>query len=257
MRLDRALFSIILTASLAGCVSGGGTKVADKPGQSREDAANVWVQLGQKYMEMGKLELAKQDLLKALEFDSKNVDAHTVLATLYDRVGDRTNAEIQYRQAVEIAPKSGAANNNYGLYLCKLGKFDLAQKHFEAAFADGFANQQDMAYTNAGTCVMLGNGSLDTAEADFRRAIEINANNSQALYQLARVLYQKNDFFKARAFIQRYDALGQPNPDALLLARNIEVKLGHADSARDYAQRLREQFPDSEQTRGLDAAPSS
>ncbi|HEX7917565.1 tetratricopeptide repeat protein, partial [Rudaea sp.] len=76
-------------------------------------------------------------------------------------------------------------------------------------------------------------------------------------FQLANVLYQKNDFFKARAFVQRYDALGQPSPDALLLARNIEIKLGHVDAARDYAQRLRDQFPDSEQARTLQSPPSS
>jgi type IV pilus assembly protein PilF len=249
--------ALVISASLVGC-STTGSKVAEKPGQSREDAAGVWVQLGQKYMEMGKLDIAKQDLLKALEFDSKNVDAHTVLATLYDRVGDHTSAETHYRDAVEISPKSGVTNSNYGLYLCKLGKFELAQKYFEIAFTDGFYTQQDTAYTNAGTCIMLANGPLEKAEADFRRAIEINGNNSQALFQLARVLYQKNEYFKARAFIQRYDALGQPNPDALLLARNIEVKLGHADAARDYAQRLREQFPESEQTRTLETpTPSS
>lgn len=258
MRLSAYILTAGVSLALASCMSSGGTKVADKPGQSRDDAAQVWVQLGQKYMEMGKLELAKQDLLKALEFDSKNVDAHTVLATLYDRVGDHTSAEAHYHSAVEIAPKSGITNNNYGLYLCKLGKFDLAQKYFDIAVADGFYNQQDTAYTNAGTCLMMGNGSLDKAEADFRRAIEINAGNTQALFQLARVLYQKTEYFKARAFIQRYDALGQANPDALLLARNIEVKLGHADAARDYAQRLREQFPDSEQTHSLETAtPSS
>jgi type IV pilus assembly protein PilF len=42
-----------------------------------------------------------------------------------------------------------------------------------------------------------------------------------------------------------------------LLARNIEVKLGHADSAHDYAQRLRESFPESEQVRALDSTTSS
>jgi Tfp pilus assembly protein PilF len=29
--------------------------------------------------------------------------------------------------------------------------------------------------------------------------------------------------------------------------------MGHADSARDYAQRLHEQFPDSEQSHSLDS----
>lgn len=253
-----ALVSVLLSA----CVTqSGGTQL--KSGQTREDSARPFLQLGQRYLEMGKLEIAKENLLKALSYDPKSVDAHTVLATLYDRVGDHQAAEDNFRQAAELAPKAGSANSNYGLYLCKVGKFAQSRKYFDIALADGFYADKATVYTNAGTCQLLGkgspgNGSLDQAESDFRHALELDPNNSQALYQLASVLYQKNDFFKARAFIQRYDALGQPSPDALLLARNIEVKLGHADSAHDYAQRLRDQFPDSEQAHTLDSvSPSS
>jgi len=228
--------------------------VSDKPGQSKEDAAKIWVQLGQHYLELGKLELAKEDLLKALKFDPKSIDAHTVLATLYDRVGDHASAEQYYREAADLAPTSATVNNNYGLYLCKVGKFELAQKRFDIAKSDGFSKEPDLVYLNSGTCVLLANGPADIAESDFRRAIELNPNNGQALFQLASVLYKKNDYFKARAYVQRFDALGQANPDALLLARNIEVKLGNAEAARDYAQRLHDQFPDSAQTHSLDAA---
>jgi len=67
--------------------------VKENPEETKKHAAEVWVQLGQHYLELGKYEIAKEDLLKALKFDPKSVDAHTVLATLYDRVGDRTSAE--------------------------------------------------------------------------------------------------------------------------------------------------------------------
>jgi type IV pilus assembly protein PilF len=233
------------------------SQVKENPEETKKHAADVWVQLGQHYLELGKYDIAKEDLLKALKFDPKSVDAHTVLATLYDRVGDRTSAEEQYRIAAELAPTAGATNNNYGLYLCKLGRFDQAQKRFDIAKADGFYNARDVIYLNAGTCTLLAKGSADVAEADFRRAVEINPNNSQALFQLASVLYDKGDFFKARAYVQRFDALGQPNPDALLLARNIEVKLGNAGAASDYAKRLREQFPDSTQAHSLEGSASS
>lgn len=233
------------------------SQVKEDPEQAKKHAVDVWVQLGQHYLELGKYEAAKEDLLKALKLDPKSVDAHTVLATLYDRVGDRTSAEEQYRIAAELAPTAGATNNNYGLYLCKLGRFDQAQKRFDIAKADGFYSARDVIYLNSGTCTLLGKGSADAAEADFRRAVEINPGNSQALYQLASVLYDKGDFFKARAYVQRYDALGQPNPDALLLARNIEVRLGDAGAANEYAKRLREQFPDSTQAHSLDKSPPS
>ncbi|MFT3792199.1 MAG: type IV pilus biogenesis/stability protein PilW [Rudaea sp.] len=228
-----------------------------KEKETPADRARPFVQLGQKYLEIGKLELAQENLLKALKYDPKSIDAHTLLATLYDRVGDRTQALQHYREAALLAPKAGAENNNYGMYLCKLGQYAEARKYFDVAFADGFYTAKASAYTNAGTCELLGQGSLDRAETDFRSALALDPNDAQALYQLASVLYRKNDFFKARAFVQRYDALGQASPDALLLARDIETRLGHADAARDYAQRLRDQFPDSEQARALQSKPSS
>ncbi|MGH8121670.1 MAG: type IV pilus biogenesis/stability protein PilW [Rudaea sp.] len=245
--LAGALFCAVLSA----CTTQSGPAL--KETQTKEDIARPFIQLGQKYMEMGKLEIAKENLLKALTYDPKSVDAHTVLATLYDRVGDHQAAEENFRVAAELAPKAGSANSNYGLYLCKLGKFTESRKYFDIALADGFYADRATVYTNAGTCELLAKGSLDQAESDFRHALAIKPDDAQALFQLARVLYQKDDFFKARAFIQRFDALGQPSPDALLLARNIETKLGHAGAADDYAQRLRNQFPDSQQAHSLDA----
>jgi type IV pilus assembly protein PilF len=258
------LGALALAIFLPGCGSSPNGVISQKsnnnlkPDQSKADQARPFIQLGQRYMEMGKLEIAKDNLVKALAYDPRSVDARTLLATLYDKVGDRRAAEENYRQAADLAPKAGGTNNNYGLYLCKLGKFVEARKYFDVAIADGFYTEKDTVYTNAGTCELLAKGSLDTAEMDFRHALEANPKNLQALFQLANVLYQKNDYFKARAFIQRYDTLGQTTPDALLLARNIEIKLGHAEAAHDYALRLREQFPDSEQARSLDSlSPSS
>jgi type IV pilus assembly protein PilF len=250
----RVLCSALLCATLAACVSSGGTHVADNKAEKREDAARVRVELGQRYMEQGKLELALENLQKALEYDANYVDAHTVIAVLYARLGKDKDAGEHYARAAELAPKSGAANNNYGQFLCASGRLAEAQKYFARAMDDPFYKTPDVLYTNAGSCLLEhGEGQLDQAENYFRKAIEANPNNALALFHLAKVLYTKNDFFHARAFIQRFEGLGQPNPDALLLARNIEVKMGHAETAREYAQRLHEQFPDSEQTRSLDS----
>ena len=234
------------------------SNVTESKADKKEDAARVRVQLGQQYLQQGKLEYALENLQKALEYDPNFVDAHTVIAVLYERIGNPKAAEEHYARAAQLAPKSGDANNNYGQFLCAARKFVQAQQYFTAAMADPFYKTPDVLYTNAGSCLMKeGSAHLDDAAADFRKALESNPKNGVALFEMANVLYQKNDFFRARAFVQRFEALGAPDPAALLLARNIEVKLGHADSARDYAQRLRESFPDSEQVRALDSTTSS
>ena len=256
----RDIFLAAFCVCLAGCQSGGGTRVGDTQGEKRQDAAQVRVELGQRYMQQGKLELALDNLQKALQYDDKYVDAHTVIAVLYERIGNAEEAGKHYKRAVELAPKSGDTNNNYGQFLCAEGQYDEAQKYYAQAMRDPFYKTPAVLYANAGVCLVDHGGGLrlDDAQVDFRRALEVDPNNALALYYMAKLLYLKNDFFHARAFIQRFEALGHADPAALLLARNIEVKLGHTDSARTYADRLRKDFPDSEQTHSLDAvAPQS
>lgn len=255
-----AVLAIALTMSA--CATGGassGRSSATAPRHEAapvNEAARVNTELGQKYLRQGKLELAMEKLNRALIADPRHVDAHTVIAVLYETIGDNARAEDHYRRATQLKPKSGSEANNYGAYLCKIGRFDEAAAYFERAVADPFYSTPAVALTNAGTCAIKG-GRFDAAERDLRLALERGQDNAEALFQMAAVLYRKDEFFRARAFIQRYESIGEQSPESLLLARNIELRLGNASAALDYTRRLRQKFPDSEQARALDAPSSS
>ena len=257
--LPRFLTVVACCVALGACETTGHRGLDDTRAQKTQDAVSTRVELGKAYMQQGKFELAQENLLKALDRDANSVDAHTVIAVLYERLGNAKSAEQHYARAAELAPKSGDTNNNYGRFLCTTGRYDEAQKYFARAMEDPFYKTPGILYSNAGMCLADhgGDAQLGQAENYLRKALEVDPNNALALYYIAKVLYTKNDFFHARAFIQRFETLGKPDPAALLLARNIEVKLGHADSAKDYAQRLHKDFPDSEQTRLLDGANSA
>ena len=261
MRLERVLLSAGLAVALTGCVTtttteagGVATKIprATKAEQ-REEGARVHTQLGQQYMEHGDLQDAMVKLNKALDFDPNYVPAHTVLAVLYERINDLPNAELHYRKAQALAPAKGDTNNNLGLFLCsREGKAAEAMPYFQKAVADPFYQTPSLAWTNAGSCLTRSR-DFAGAEVDFRKAIEIDPQNAEALYQLANVLYLQNDAFRARAFIQRFDAQGRPSAAGLKLGHDIESRLGNRDAALNYSRRLQSQFPDSEQARALDA----
>lgn len=255
MRLDRILVAVWVLALLAGCATGTGSTrraVESNPENPKTKAAALYTDLGQKYMAQGKLEIAMENLNKALAADINHADAHTVIALLYERIGDNTKAEEHYRRAAELVPKSGNENNNYGAFLCKMGRYDDSAVYFVRAISDPFYKTPAVALTNSGTCAIKG-GKLDVAEKDLREALNREPNNAEALFQMATVLYRKNDFFRARAFIQRYEGVGQQSADALLLGRNIELRLGNGKTAQDYTSRLRSKFPESPQARSLDA----
>ncbi|WP_404540662.1 type IV pilus biogenesis/stability protein PilW [Dyella agri] len=252
-----------LSLALAGCVTSGGSNgqgasnlaKASKADQ-RQDAARVHTDLAQHYLASGDLENALAKLQLALKFDPDYAPAHTVIALVYEKINNQPEAELHYRKAVELEPIKGGPNNNLGQFLCRTGKAQESIGYFRKAVADPFYTTPDVALTNAGICQMQTN-DMSGAEASFRDAIARNPSNGDALFHLAEVLYRQGDAFRARAFIQRFDALGNANAAALKLGYDIESRLGNTDAAQTYLRRLQSQFPDSEQARALKTTASS
>lgn len=259
MRLERLPVVLVfaLAALVAACTNGGNGNVKQESKEAEKtEAARVHTELGQKYMQQGNLKIALDDLNKALSYDPDYVDAHTVLGLLYERIGDPKQAEEHYRRAAQLRPKSGNELNNYGTFLCRAGRYDESKDYFERAIADPFYNTPDVALTNEGTCLLKG-GKKDEAEVVLRKALDRSPNNAEALFQLASTLYEKADYFKARAFMQRFESVGQARPESLMLGRNIELRLGNGSAAGEYTRRLLQSFPESQQARALNAQNQS
>jgi type IV pilus assembly protein PilF len=261
MRINRALI-LSLLLPLAGCVTthsdsnpiGKNIPQTSKADQARE-AARIHTELGQRYLASGDLQTALAKLTTALQFDPNYAPAQTVIAVIYERINKLPEAEVHYRKAVALDPTKGDTNNNLGLFLCSTGRYAESYTYFQKAVADPFYQTPDIALTNEGIC-QLRNHEVVPAEASFRSALARNANNGEALFQLAKALYLNNDVFRARAFMQRFDALGAPTAAALKLGYDIESHLGNQDGALTYRTRLQTQFPDSEQARALNTTVS-
>lgn len=261
MPFDRVLI-ICLLLPLAGCITthtDSNTLGKNMPESSKadqaSDAARIHTELAQRYMDSGDLQTALEKVTKALQFNPNYAPAHTVIAVLYERINKLPEAEQHYRKAVALEPAKGAPNNNLGVFLCHTGKVAESNGYFRKAVADPFYQTPDVALTNEGVCQLRANDA-NGAEASFRDAIARNPNNAEALFQLANVLYLNKDAFRARAFIQRFDALGQPTAASLKLGHDIESHLGNSEGALTYSKRLLGQFPDSEQAHALDITAS-
>jgi type IV pilus assembly protein PilF len=214
------------------------------------DAAAVNVQLGVSYMEQGQLERALKRLERALEFDEESVDAHLAIAHLYVTIEQPALAEKHYRSAIEIAPEQASVLNNFGAFLCSREQFDEAVELFLRAAGSPFYQTPEAAWSNAGICAFQA-GDVDEAEEYLRRAVNQSPNFASALITLAELYYQRQDYFRARAFAERYASAGRLTPEFLMLGYRIEESLNNTEGQNRYQQRLFAEFPNSAQAQRL------
>jgi len=216
---------------------------------SNEDAAQYNTQLGLDYLQRGKLDFAKEKLERALEQDPTLPQAHTAMALLYEQLGEAERADKHYRKALSLSPEA-AMHNNYGVFLCRQGKREKAEEHFIEAIGDRLYRTPEAALTNLGFCLRQ-DGELERAEEYFRQALRRNSRFPDALWQMANVAYEQENYLQARAFLQRYAERAPEGPQVLSLGMRIEMELGDDAAVEDYEQKLRRDYPESVQTRQL------
>lgn len=189
----------------------------------------------------GNLDEAEREARAALDVDAQSADAHTLLAIVADRRGDEAAGGL-YARAAELAPAQGAALNNYGAWLCAHGRAAESLAWFERALADAAYRQRASALANAGACA-LSAGDTARVEERLREALSLAPEDATALGAMADYEYRQGRYFQARAFSERRLAAAPATPSVLLLASQIEEKLGDRAAAARYVQRLRTEFP--------------
>lgn len=252
--LRASLLLLIAGGFLAGCGSTGESR-PERSGSSVERvspvrAAELNTRLGIGYLERGETQIALEKLQRAIRHDPDHVPAHMGLGIIYEQIGDNEKALDHLRLAVRLAPEDGAAHNSYATLLCRARKFDQADQHFRKALNDPFYADAEVVLANAGACARRA-GKTDEAEGYLREALSIDPDNSLALYHMADLSYQQGEAFRARAFYQRLEAVSRPEPGSLMLAYQIETALGSSREARQYANRLQSEFPDSREAARL------
>lgn len=244
----------VLAVLLVGCAAqqaapdGSGRTGLDRVSPVR--AADVNTRLGVGYLERGDMQLAMEKLQRAIEFDPAHVPAHVTLALVQERLGRDENARRSYREAIRLAPEDGGTLNSYAAFLCRQGEYRQAEDYFSRAVADPFYETKEVAHTNAGACAIQSR-AFDRAEDHLRAALSINAEYPDALYHLANLFYQRDDAFRASAFLQRFEAVSDDDPAALSLGYRIERRLDNDREAARYLERLESRFPDSSQARDI------
>lgn len=244
MRLLALLMAVSL---LPACASSAERQEAQA---RKERKIGTQLQLAANYMQRGQLDVAKENLERALEIDSNDSQANNMMALLQWRLKDYDAAERYFRHALRVRDDNAEAQNNFGTFLCERGRVEEAEEWFKLALANPLYSTPAWANENAGRCLMK---KQDYAKAEpyFREALKIEPNRPASLYNMAAISYQAGRTLAARGFIQRFFQAAEDTPEALLLAVKIEQTLKNKNEEASYALRLRARFPTSPEAQQL------
>jgi type IV pilus assembly protein PilF len=237
----------VVSAALVGCTSNGGKQLGT-PDNAR--AAEINLELGIDYLRKNNLAQAKEKIDRALEQNPRNSKAQITAGMLYDRLGESNKAESHFAKGLALDPKNPEVQNNYGAYLCQKGKYERGEKLMIDAATNPLYRTPEVAYLNAANCARNG-GDLKRAEENLRKALAVRPKFGEALFQMADLQYKQTDYLSARGFLERYMEVGRTSPASLWLGVRIERGLGNAAAAKNYAERLKLEYPRAAQTKEL------
>lgn len=234
---------IAMVAAAALWMQGCAQTTGPKTDKEKAEAVHIYSDLGLGYLRQGKLDLAQEKLQRALEIKDDDPATNHYIAEVYKQQGEAEKAERYYDKAVELDPKNPMLLNNYGAFLCEQSRIADAEKYFLRAANAPRYQTPELAYENLALCAQRMN-NVEQAEEYFRKALVINSKLPKSLYQLAQLSYDKKDYLKARAFLQRYHGVAPQSEQSLKLAIRIEEALGSEQSLQEYRDALKSRFPD-------------
>lgn len=238
--------TVILSMLCSACIST--TTGRASPEADNSDAAGLNYELGRRYYQNGKYELARDRLLLSIKFDAKNEVAHSMLGLTYEALGNLRLARASYEEAARVGPRNFDMKNTYAVFLCRQRDFVAAEREFTQAASHPENDNAEVTLTNAGVC-MVQKPDLDAAEGLFRQALDRRANYGEALLQLCLLKFRQEDYLAARAFLQRFMSTSKSSAGVLYLGAQIEQKLGDERARKQYEDQLLREFPTSPEAR--------
>jgi len=229
-----SLLSLIIFIS--GCTGAGGVK--------SQKASSVNSDLGIRYLQAGRLQLANEKLEKAISQNPNSPVANHYYAVLQQRLGNTQKAQQYFIKAVNLNPKDSEIRNNYGSFLCDNGQAQAAIQQFTTSINDPLYKTPEFAYTNAGICLRK-TGNDTKAEEYFRNALRKKSAFPSALLEMASLYSDRKIYPRAQAFMSRYESIGKSTPKALELCTIINFKMNDIAKSESCKSALLRLFPES------------
>ena len=248
---------VVLSLLLGACAqqpteSGNTGSAGSAPDSEVQQRARAFTDLATAYFDRGQYKIALDELRKAIIADPRFGPAYNVYGLIYMELAEDKLAEENFRRALELDRRDSVAHNNYGWFLCTRGRHDEGLAQFTAAIQNPLYPTPEQAMANAGICAEM-KGDLGLAEANLTRALKLQPDNAKALIKLAGLNFRQGKYNETQRLLSRYNQIAPPTAESLWLNLRLERKQGDRAQEAAYGLQLRKRFPDSEETRRLQA----
>ncbi|TXT41302.1 MAG: hypothetical protein FD135_358 [Comamonadaceae bacterium] len=253
--VQQCLFVLIFVGALAG--AGCSTQAtAESPSAGRAEVvtesdetperkrARIRIELAMGYFEQGKTNIALDELKQAIAADPTFSDGYSLRGLVYMRLNDFAFAEESFNKALFYKPKDSNVLHNLGWLKCQQALYPQSIQYFSQALSDPLYGERAKTLMAQGLCQARA-GMRSEAEASLLKSYEFDAANPVTGYNLASLLYRKEDFVRAQFYIRRLNNSDLANSESLWLGIKVEKRLENVEAMKQLAAQLEKRFPQS------------
>ena len=240
---------------LSGCVSppdgaaeqgSRGDLVTESDETDVRKRARLRLELASSYFEQGQTNVALDEIKQSLTTDPTFVEAHNLRGLVYLRLNNAPLAEESFRRALSLNPRDADVAHNYGWMLCQQARYNESFKMFAQAAANPVYLGKAKTLMTQGVCQVRA-GQRAEAEKSLMQAYELDASNPVTGYNLANLLYERNELARAQFYIRRLNNSDLANAETLWLGIKTERKMNNRETALQLGEQLKKRFAQSAQ----------
>ncbi len=247
-----ACLSLVALAGLSGCASGRGGYEASRGEEIVTDSdepearkrAKIRLELAVGYFEQGQTTVALDELKLALVTDPNYSEAYNLRGLIYMRLNDMRLADESFRRAMALNPRDANVLHNYGWMLCQQARYTEAVQSFAQAIANPNYGGRAKTWMTQGLCQVRA-GLRVEAEQSLLKSYELDAGNPVTGYNLASLLYLRNELTRAQFYIRRLNNSELANGESLWLGIKVERRMNNGEALEQLATQLKKRYPQS------------
>lgn len=221
---------LFVTACVTSTINSDGT--VQKQTVDKVKLSETYVDLAIEYQQRGAPQVALDRINLAIQANPDSPKAYMIRAMIYQNLNQIKDAEKDFKKAIRLDNSYSEAYVNYAVFLCDQKRFDEAIKNFDTALENPLYFTPEVAYYSKGVCY-YNNKQLESANADYLRALTYRNPPQNTYVALARLQLDKKNYTLAKYYINKFS--GSQTPDIMWL--HIQILQSLLDTTNNPRER--------------------